>query len=204
MLRLHFHPNSTFSRRIRIWIAEKDLADQFVMQPVRMERLAHRRPDFLALNPYGRVPVLEVDGVPIYESASILYYLEGRFSEPPLQPADPVQRARMQMIMQNCDRHYADAITAQIFARRFLPAERQDPAAFAAARQKADQHYAILSPLLGNQEYLLGAAFSLADIAYMPFLHFAHLLEVDLPSNLASWQGRLAARASAGQTVPEK
>ena len=53
-----------------------------------------------------------------------------------------------------------------------------------------------------GKEYLVGGQFTWADLAYLPFLHFHHLLEVDLPPNIAAWWELLAARDSARATVP--
>ena len=60
MLKLHYHPFSTFARRVRIALLEKDIPAELI--EVDMVARAHRGPAYLALNPYGRVPTLEEDG----------------------------------------------------------------------------------------------------------------------------------------------
>ena len=91
-----------------------------------------------------------------------------------------------------------------IFPRRFLPPERWDRAAMDAARREIELHFAILKEQLGGNSYLVGDTFSLADIAYLPMLHFLPLLEVELAPNLAAWRKRLLARPSALATVPDQ
>jgi glutathione S-transferase len=70
MLKLHDHPLSTFSQRVRIALIEKQITDE----PASIDRAKgkHKEPAYLALNPYGRVPTLEEDGFILYESAAIL------------------------------------------------------------------------------------------------------------------------------------
>ena len=69
MLKIHHHPFSTFSRRVRIALLEKKIPHELV--EVDMAARKHRAPEYLALNPYGRVPTLEEDGFVLYESTAI-------------------------------------------------------------------------------------------------------------------------------------
>src|SRR3712207_4390922 len=80
LLKLHCHPLSTYTRRVRIALAEKRIPHETVL--VDMTARAHRGPEYLALNPYGRVPTLEHDGFVLYESTAILGYLESIYPEP--------------------------------------------------------------------------------------------------------------------------
>jgi glutathione S-transferase len=73
-IKLHYHPLSTYSRRVRIALAEKQIPHELVV--VDMPARRHREEPYLSLNPYGRVPTLEEDGFVLYESTAILNYLE--------------------------------------------------------------------------------------------------------------------------------
>jgi glutathione S-transferase len=73
-----------------------------------------------------------------------------------------------------------------------------------AARREIELHFAILTAQLGEGTYLVRDAFSLADIAYLPMLHFLPLMDITLPANLAAWRERLLARPSALATVPDQ
>jgi glutathione S-transferase len=90
-LKLYYHPLSTFSRRVRIVFAEKEIPHELVV--VDMAARRHREQPYLSLNPYGRVPTLEEDGFVLFESTAILNYLEATRPTPPLAPADPRGRA---------------------------------------------------------------------------------------------------------------
>ena len=83
-IKLHYHPLSTYSRRVRIALAEKQIPHELVV--VDMPARRHREEPYLSLNPYGRVPTLEEDGFVLYESTAILNYLETTRPSPPLAP----------------------------------------------------------------------------------------------------------------------
>src|SRR6058998_1004565 len=101
MLKLHYHPLSTYSRRVRIALIEKGVAADLV--EVDMAKGAHRAPAYLALNPYGRVPTLEDNGLVLYESTAILDYLEATHPSPPLVPPDVRGHALAAMHVKLCD-----------------------------------------------------------------------------------------------------
>ena len=74
MLRVYYHPLSTYSQRVRIALLEKNIPAELV--EVDLQGRAQLRPEYLAKNPYGRVPAIEEDGWVLYESTAILEYLE--------------------------------------------------------------------------------------------------------------------------------
>ena len=77
MLKIYHHPLSTFARRVRIMLIEKNIdAELAELIEVDMTAGAHKQQPYLGLNPYGRVPTLQEDDFVLYESTSILDYLE--------------------------------------------------------------------------------------------------------------------------------
>jgi glutathione S-transferase len=99
--KLYYHPLSTFSRRVRIVFAEKQIPHELSL--VDMAARRHREQPYLSLNPYGRVPTLEEDGFVLFESTAILNYLEATWPTPPLVPADARGGALVDMHMKLCD-----------------------------------------------------------------------------------------------------
>ena len=73
-IKLHYNPLSTFSRRVLLAFAEKQIPHELVV--VDMAARQHRQQPYLSLNPYGRVPTLEEDGFVLFELTAILNYLE--------------------------------------------------------------------------------------------------------------------------------
>jgi glutathione S-transferase len=202
MLKLHSHPFSTFGRRVQIALKEKSIPCEQVL--VDMVARKHREPDYLALNPYSRVPTLIDGDLVLYESTAILNYLEARFPEPSLLPADVKGRALVDMHMKLCDLQFTRQAGTIIFPKRFLPKDRWDEKLFAQMRVDIDKHLAILDRQLGDNEYMVGNKYSLVEVCYTPFMAFLDLIEVTPPPRIAQWSKRILSRESAKQTASEK
>ena len=200
MLKLHYHPLSTFARRVRIAIQEKSLPIDLV--EVEMPKRAHHTPEYLALNPYGRVPTLEEDGFVLYESSAILDYLELTHPEPALVPKDPQGRARVAMHVKLCDLQMSRQTGAIIFPKRFLPNDRWDQAVMGQARTEIEAHLAIVEHELIGKTWMVDDAYSLVEVAYTPFVEFLPLMEITPPPAVDAWVQRMQARPSAQQTRP--
>jgi glutathione S-transferase len=201
-LKLHYNPLSTFSRRVLIAFAEKQVPHELVV--IDMAARRHREQPYLSLNPYGRVPTLDEDGFVLFESTAILNYLEATRPSPPLVPADARGRALVDMHMKLCDLQLTRYAGTILFPKRFLPKERWNVTAIAEAKAEIEKHLAILDKQLAGKTYLVAEQFSLAEVCYMPFLDFLPLMEITPPSAVAGWSERLLARGSAVTTRPER
>jgi glutathione S-transferase len=201
-IKLHYHPLSTYSRRVLIAFAEKQIPYELVI--VDMAARRHREQPYLSLNPYGRVPTLEEDGFVLFESTAILNYLEATRVTPPLVPAEAGGRALVDMHMKLCDLQFTRQAGTIIFPKRFLPKERWDTAAIAKAKAEIEKHLAILDKQLAGKTYLVAEQFSLADVCYAPFLEFLPLMEIVPPTAVTAWSERLLARPSVVATRSEK
>jgi glutathione S-transferase len=201
-IKLHYHPLSTYSRRVLIAFAEKQIPHELVV--VDMAARKHREQPYLELNPYGRVPTLEEDGFVLFESPAILTYLEATWPNQSLVPADSRGRALVDMHMKLCDLQFARHAGTIVFPKRFLPKEKWNIAAIADAKAEIEKHLAIVDKQLAGKTYLAAEEFSLADLCYLPFLEFLPLMEIAPPSHVAAWSERLLARPSAAATRPEK
>jgi maleylacetoacetate isomerase len=102
---LHGYFRSSASFRVRIALNLKGLT--FEQITYRLRRGEQRSAAFLAMNPQGLVPALEIDGLVLTESLAILEYLEEAHPEPPLLPASLAERARVRSLAQivACDIH---------------------------------------------------------------------------------------------------
>ena len=200
MIRIHGHPFSTYARRVHIALIEKDIPHERIT--IDMQAGGHRKPEYRRINPYGRVPALEEDGFILFESTAILNYLEATHPAPPLVPADAKGRAQVDMHMKLCDLQMSRQTGTIIFPKRFLPRERWIEADMAKAKEEIEKHLAILETELGSAEYLVGGRYSLADLAYTPFLEFLPLMEITPPPHIAAWRERLLARPSSMATKP--
>lgn len=100
MTSVTFHDSwqSSAAWRVRAALAIKGIAHDVSMYAIIGK--PHRTPGFMALNPQGTLPVLEIDGHVIPQSLAIIEYLEETHPTPRLLPADPAARARVRMLAQ--------------------------------------------------------------------------------------------------------
>ena len=178
MITLYNAARCPYAARARIVLAEKGIEFEVV------EIDLSDRPAWLyEKNPAGRVPVLEEDGWVLPESVVIMEFLEERYPEPPLLPADPADRAAVRLLVFR-DHDFTDPYYA--FRRG------ED-----GAREELDTALGRLEALLGERPYLGGMEYGLADIAYVPWLLRARdMLGVDLDGfpSLTEWLARLEER----------
>ncbi len=201
-MKLYHFPASTFARRVRIVLLEKAIACELI--EVNLPGGEHKQPWYAALNPYTKVPTLVDGDLSLYESAAIMAYLEATHPAPALVPPDLRGRALVDMHVRLCDAHLGRYAGAVLFPKRFLPEDKWDRAAMEAARKEIERHLAIVEQALGERPYLVGNSFTLADVAYLPFLHFLAMLEVPAGPKVKAWAERLLARPSAQATVPAR
>lgn len=197
-MKLYHHPFSTFSRRVRMQLAEKGVAvDESV---VRLEAKENKSDAYRALNPYGRVPTLVDGDLVLYESSAIMDYLEAVYPEPSLLPKSAKDRARAAMHVKLCDLEVGTLTYTITFPRRFVPRERWDLAAQNQARDAIHRHLEIVGRELGDRAFLVGDAFTLADLAYCILSPFVTLHELTPAENVRAWLERIEARPSAQAT----
>jgi glutathione S-transferase len=176
-----------YAARARITLAEKGIA----YDAVEID-LADRPAWLYEKNPLGKVPVYEEDeGLVLPESEVIMEYLEERFPEPALWPADPAERALGRLWLQRFDDRLGKA---------YYEARRGD------GRDELDARLGELDRALEAQPYLTGREYGLADIGYVPWILRARAnLGVDLESFPAveAWLARLIERPGvAGELEP--
>lgn len=185
MITLYDADRCPYCARTRIVLAEKGLE----YEPVVID-LDDRPAWIYDKNVTGRVPVLEEDTFLLAESAVINEYLEERYPEPALLPADPAERALARMLVFRFDD----------LSRPYYAVRRGEDD----ARARLDEQLAKLDALLESRQYLTGRAFGLADAAYVPWILRARdRMDVDLhpfPA-LADWLGRISERRSVAAEV---
>jgi glutathione S-transferase len=141
-------------------------------------------------NSTGRVPVLEEDAFVLPESAVINEYLEERYPEPPLLPADPGERAAARVLVFRFDE----------LSRPYYALRRDDED----ARPRLEAELARLDRLLEAQPFLTGPAFGLADVAYLPWILRARdrmAVDVQPFHTLAEWVARASERPSVAAEI---
>ncbi|MDF7776462.1 glutathione S-transferase family protein [Sphingomonas sp. AOB5] len=214
---------STCSKKVRLSLYEKGVA--FESRLLDLQKFEQHDPAYLAINPNGVVPALVHDGRSVIESSIIAEYVDEAFEGPTLSPADPVARARMRLWLRFSDeaaypaiaaptwqymRHRAaKALEDQAILARVPTAERRERWNKMAKGGYSDEEIeaavvrmgACLDKLeaqLAETEWLAGDAFSLADIAVLPFAVRIRNLKPELMTRPAvnRWLERAAERPS--------
>ena len=165
-------PGSPFVRAAQMGLEEKKVAYRIqAMSPGEAKSEA-----YLKMHPFGRVPAFEHGDFSLYETQAILRYLDDVFPEPPFEPSDPRQAARMNQIIGINDWYFFPKAAAVIVFQRVIgPAffgTPTDEAAVAAAVPMARTCIAELDRLLGAQQFFIGDQLSIADLMLAPQLDF--------------------------------
>jgi glutathione S-transferase len=180
MLTLYFAPGAS---SMAVHIALHEIGVAFEGRPLSFKQQDLRAPDFLALNPEGKVPVLVIDGRPLTEVAAILYYLAKRFPDAELLPRDDIEAD-------------AQALSWMSFIASTLhPARRH-------GLDYAREVYGIADRRLGDGWAL--ARYSIADIhLFRLYWRLANSLHPapDMFPNLTAHYARMMARPAVQRTI---
>ncbi|HYH21487.1 MAG TPA: glutathione S-transferase family protein [Azospirillum sp.] len=197
---------SSYVWSVRIALTEKGLA--YEMPAFAFG--AQRQPEHLARHPFAKVPAFEHDGFVLYETQAIVRYIDEAFPGPSLQPADVRRRARMNQVIGIMDAYGWPSIAGGILFNRLIAPKMGMPCDEAAVQEaipRAQQCIAEWERLLGDQPYMAGGAFSLADVMlapimlYTPFAEESRALLAEAP-RLTAWIGRMRAHSSVAATAP--
>lgn len=162
---LHHMPLSPFSRKIRLALKEKGLDFE-----LRHEKVWERRPEFLALNPAGQVPVLEDEGGQVVvDSTAITEYLEEAYPERLLLGRNVRERAETRRLIAWFDQKFHAEVTLNLVfekvTKRFFGLGNPDSAAIRMGKQFIGGHLDYIAELSERRRWLAGNDFGLADMA---------------------------------------
>ena len=161
---LHGYRYSVYQRIVRLTLAEKGLT----YERVEVNPFAPDLPAaYLALHPFGRVPVLVHDDFVLYETAAITRYIDRTFPSPSLQPTDARALARMDQIIGAVDAYGYWPLVRQVFSHAvFGPrlGRPTDKAEIEKGLAGAAKALAAFEGLAADDAFLVGHSLSLADL----------------------------------------
>lgn len=209
-MKIHDVPGFPNPLRVRIALAEKGLTDQVQFVPVDLPGGEHKEDAFLAKNPSGAVPVLELeDGLCIAECTAITEYVDNLDGKPVLTGATPRDKAVIHMMQKRAEAELIDAVGDYFhYATPGLGPKVEDGKkaqwtgrdAFGrkqGARAVAGMRY--FDQVLRDRPYVAGDQFSMADITVLGGLVFAGFARLDVPEDctaLTAWRARVSERPS--------
>ncbi|HVH81350.1 MAG TPA: glutathione S-transferase family protein [Stellaceae bacterium] len=191
---------------VRLALAEKGVAHELVSVGISEFRSeAH-----LARHPFGRIPAFEHDGFMLYETQTIMRYVDEAFPAAPLQPIEVHPFSRMNQIMGIVDAYLTPCLLANVVFQRLvapLIGRTTDEAAVAEALPKVRHCLGEIARLAEDKPFLTGDALTLADLMVIPQVYYfkkfpegqEQLAEL---TALAAWANRMEERQSLQVTRP--
>ena len=226
-LELYHGLASTCSKKVRLCLYEKNLP--FESHLLDLQKFEQHRPEYLALNPKGVVPTLVHDGKPVTESSFIIDYLDEHFPDKPLRPSTDESRGRLNGWLKFSDEVAYDAVYTPTWmilsagAMKNLTREERDAALGRVPTEERRKRWEQVTSsgfdkdeiehaynrmrecldtcenALATGPWLMGAEYTLADIAVVPFIDRIRnlkpeFLEAPQYPKLNAWYSRLAER----------
>ena len=200
-MKLHEAAAAPNCRRVRIFLAEKGI--EVPIEPVDIAKAENRQPPYLAKNPMGGVPMLELDdGTYLAESVAICRYFEELHPDPPLMGTDPQDKAVVEMWQRRAELEVAIPIM-QVFqhTHEFFKGRIDQIPDFGESRRKHGLgRLAWLDRELADREYIAGDRYTIADITALIGVDFGRVSGIkiaDDQKNLARWHEAVSSRPSA-------
>ena len=205
-MKLYDRPGFPNPTRIRIVLAEKGIDSKVEFVPVDLIAAEHKQPAFLAKNPAGVLPVLELDdGTFISECTAITEYLDNLDGKPTLTGRTAREKALIHMMQRRAEANVLDPLG--VFFHHATPGLGSALQAFKSPEwegradlgkregDRAKDGLKYFNEVLAKQPYLAGNEFSMADITLLAGLAFAEALGAVPPdlTALKQWQERVAA-----------
>jgi glutathione S-transferase len=197
MIKLYDFVPCPFGQKVRIVLAEKSLSYELV--EVDLAKGEQRRPEFLRLNPYGKVPVLIDEDTTVYDSTIINEYLDDEYPNPPVLPpiGSSALRARARLFEDFADTSFILPV-GQLMAEVAKQEAERDSNRIARLRQTVERVLDYLNHELTGLQYL-ATEFSIADIGFSPRLLVLKDLGIEPGqgrANVDAWIKRLLERPS--------
>jgi len=207
-LTFYFGSGSPFAWKVWLTLEHKGIA--YTAKRLSFDKDETRTPEYLKINPRGKVPAIVDDGFALYESNAICEYLEEKYPQNPLLPKDAKGRATVRRLIGEADDSLYKASSDLMDKVLYVAAAERDPKAIAEAKTKLREE------LNHWQNYLKGdflaGAISLADFAVYPYMRMPVRVEErvpgqglkreELPANVGAWLKRIEALPYFAKTIP--
>ena len=195
MLKLYDFKSSPNCQRVKVVLAEKNLPYEIV--PIDLRKQEQKTPEYLKLNPYGKVPVLTDDTTVLYESLVINEYLEEKYPNPPLMPKDLGRKAKARILVDYGMAHF-DSPYQKLRMELTKDPKEQNQQVIDSGKSDLKKLLQRFENEIGDQQYLMGD-FSLVDADLIPRFTrlegFGILPDPSLP-RLGKYMERMKARPS--------
>ncbi|CAL9133526.1 unnamed protein product [Musa acuminata var. zebrina] len=184
---------------VRVLAALNEKGEEFELVIVDLRTGAHKKPDFLALNPFGQIPVLEDGDVVLFESRAINRYIATKYAEAGpdllLSSGTPAERAVVDLWLEVESQQFGSPIAALVYEALIKPmlGGATDVTVVEAQATKLEKVLDVYEARLAQSKYLAGAEFTLVDLNHIPYTNYLMKtpkasLVTSRPHLLAWWQ----------------
>ncbi len=164
--------NDLLSHRVRMVLAEKGINHEIVnVDPDNLPE------DLIDLNPYNCAPTLVDRDLVLYDAQLIMEYLDERFPHPPLMPVDPVNRAKLKMLLIRIRRDW-DPLVEKLIGKTDKQGVKQ--------RKELRDSITTISPVFEQKPFFMSDDFTLVDCAIVPILWRLNEMCIELPESAAA------------------
>lgn len=193
-MKLYYHPASPFARKVLV--AASLLGVELQTQMVDLFAGEGQSPEFLRLNPQGKVPTLVDGDFSLWESNAIVQYLAAQARESPLFPADARSRADILRWQFWESSSWAPACIVYVYERLLKPMLGRGEADEEEIKKNEEKFHRLAKMLdghLSNQPWLAGDAMTLADLSVAPVLMYAESARYPMDDypHIAAWFGKI-------------
>jgi glutathione S-transferase len=164
MVKLYDFKSSPNCQRVKVVLEEKKIPYETVNIDLRAG--AQKTPEYLKINPYGKVPAMVDGDAVLYESCIINEYLDEKYGAPRLMPSDPAARAKARILI-DFGLTQMDSVYTKLRMEMTKEEKDRNRETVDAAKQDIKKRLLRLEEELGDKDYLLGD-FSLVDADLIP------------------------------------
>ena len=180
-LTLYGTPQSTYVRTVRLLLAEANI--DYDLKDIGIFNGDNKTDDYLAKNPFGKVPTIEIDREQIYETVAITYFINEEIADGEYSPSDVLMQARMYQIMAIVDNYlYPPAIGTIVIQNLIVPSQggQTDKEAVKQAVAPTQKALKAIEDLYKGSPFLLGSEISLSDFHLIPiFVYLSQTPQFD-------------------------
>ena len=168
---LYSERDSHYSHRVRIVLAEKDIACE-----IREFDIEEAPDDVLSISPYHKLPILVDRDLALYDTSVIMEYLDERFPHPPLLPVYPVARANCRELMLRIEREWCPLVDSLILGQK---PEKE----LMKLREELLHEISSIAPTFKEFSFFMSDEFTLVDCCFAPILWRLPSIGIKLPVN---------------------
>jgi len=184
--------NDLLSHRVRMVLAEKGINHEIVnVDPDNLPE------DLIDLNPYNSAPTLVDRDLVLYDAQLIMEYLDERFPHPPLMPVDPVNRAKLKMLLIRIKNDW-DPLVEKLIGKTEKQGVKQ--------RKELRESLTTIAPVFEQKPFFMSEDFTLVDCAIAPILWRLNEMCIELPESaiaVSQYAQRLFQRESFQESLSD-